>query len=677
MAAGEGLYAMKRGPAKQDDCSLLPTQPMPTARWSVHALLWVDKSPRAWNEPLALLANMGCVASVNVACAEDIDRAAIRVTHPKIKFLKATDPVAASREMVRDERDLFLFVAAPVRPSPDALDLAGQWMSDDPRIGTISFLSNAGGYISFPHRNTGTPFGVDEHDEVSLTALLRSRRGPYPGPAPLPVAEGAMVLVNRSILEVCDGLDDAGTGNLSYALAELSLRGARRGFNSFLDPFTFVSVPFDSVEPFQSVLADPSYRAFLQARHKHFPAVHDTERDRGNSILAQTLDSARANATGLRVLIDGSALGPKEMGTQMLIVNLSKALADRKEIQFVAVAVPDPRNIPAYARELVTMRKIRLVTVGELDFPDAPYVDIIHRPFQPSSPIPWDRWRQLAKRSIITVQDLIAYRNAAYFSDWGGWNQYRENFGRQVSQCDAVISISRDVVNSIKEERMPIEDERIFVVENGADARSKDEPTRVPDAILDRGWASCTYLFVLGATYAHKNRDLALRVWAQLRARGHKHKLVLVGASVPYGSTRTEEILLSTPELLKDILNLPEVSSDERNWLLANAGLAVYLTSAEGFGQVPFEAARMGVPTLHVSFGPLRELIDDASLPSSYEIGSLVSRAEALISDVDASAAAVKAALKSIDRLTWAETARKSVEAYFDVLANPARAHRI
>jgi len=638
----------------------------------IDVLLWVDKAPRAWNEPIASLLRMDCIRTIHVGFASNLDGSNILNQDDRV-ILHDRPLVEVARTVFAAADDLVLFVLHPMRASVDALDLAIGWMADDPRIATMSFLSNDAGSFSFPHRNNGTAFGVEGHDEASLTKLLRRKARKDARPVPIQVPDGSMSLVSRAMWEVCGELDDYGTDNLALALADLSMKAAKRGFNSYLDVQTYITVPWDGLGPYSSILLNPEARHALHQRHSHFPANYDIERTRPNSVLAEELDSARAKATGIRVLIDGSALGPTEMGTQLLIMKLSEALAQRDEIQKLVLAVPNPAILPAYAASLANLGKIQLVFAGHLDFPDAPHVDIIHRPYQPNGPIPWDRWRALAKRSIITVQDLIAYRNATYFQNFDEWLNYRDNFLRQVAKTDAVVSISHDVAVVMKEERLPIEQARVHVIENGADARTKDQPVRVPDALLDRGWANSQFLFVLGATYAHKNRDLALRVWARLRAKGYPHKLVMAGASVPFGSTRIEECLATTPDLAEHILTLPDIASAERNWLLANSSLAVYLTAAEGFGQVPFEAARLDVPSLFVSFGPLRELIEDDTLPQSYDLDGLVARAETLLTDEQAARAAIRGVLKNIDGLTWAETARKTVEAYLEILAHPAR----
>lgn len=656
----------------------LPKEPqdlVDAATPKVAVMVWIERAGHAWNETVAALLKIESIAEIHVGFGGEQTPAMLRKSDPRIIVHPDASMLDLAAKIHGTGCPYVLFVTWPVCPPCDALDLAIGWMQADPRIGTMSFLSNSAGSFSFPHRNSGSPVGVDGHDERSLTELLRKQQ--HKKPTPVQVADGAMVLASRAVWEVCGELDDFETDNGALAVADLSLRAAKRGFNSYLDSYTFVTVPWDGVGPFSSVLTNADSRHALHMRHPHFPGGYDVEQNRPNSVLGEALDSARAKAMGLRVLIDGSLLGPKEMGTQLLIQKLSTALAARPEIQFVAVGVPNPAALPKYAQELNDIPKIQLVPAGQLDFPGAPYVDIVHRPYQPTAPIPWERWHALAKRTVITVQDLIAYRNGAYFQNFEEWMRYRDNFLRQVSQVDAVISISHDVLEVIGEERLPIDRSRVFVVENGADARSKDEPTRIPDAFLKRGWASNSFLFVLGATYAHKNRDLAMRVWARLRAKGFPHKLVMAGANVPYGSNRVEESLYITPELEDHLLVLPDVSSEERNWLSRNSSLAVYLTAAEGFGQMPFEAARVDVPALYVSFGPLRELIEDPTAPSSFDIDGLVDRAEALLTDHLLAKSAIAGVQKNIDQLTWAETARKTVDAYYDILSQQSRVLRI
>jgi len=62
--------------------------------------------------------------------------------------------------------------------------------------------------------------------------------------------------------------------------------------------------------------------------------------------------------------------------------------------------------LPAYAHDLLYDSKIRLYDAHDLLFIGADQADIVHRPFQPDRPIPWARWRSLAKRVVVTLHPV-------------------------------------------------------------------------------------------------------------------------------------------------------------------------------------------------------------------------------------------------------------------------------
>ena len=652
---------------------LVLSAPSPTATAAtasaapiVCALVMIDGPIDLWLETIINLAHMDGLARLCLAgpgLAQPLPEALEQCT---LSVIEADDLKGATAEL-SERFDLLLVVTAPVVASADALSRASKWMAKDPRFATVSFLSNTAGYLSFPYHNRETPVGPDMHNETTLTRHLRET-APDQGPVPISIPEGGMILVSAGALDVCSGFASASGLPAASAVLEFGLRASRRGFNNFLDCGTYVTRPWESPRHLGSVVALDAVRDYLSTLHHFFPALHDDEIGNVTSPLNQALDLARAKVMGLRILIDGSVLGPQEMGTQLLIVALSQALAAEPGVGWIGVGVPDPHNLPAYARVLAATPKINLLRIGDLDFPDAPHVDIIHRPFQPTGPIPWQRWRELSKRSVITIQDLIAYRNGAYFRNYSDWGGYRRNLKYQVSQADAIFSISKDVVNPILEERLPVSADAVHVVENGIDYRSGDQPARIPAAMLDH--PAARFMIVLGATYTHKNRDLAIRVWMKLKERGHRIVLVLVGATVPFGSTRIEEaVLLLGPR--DDVVNLPSVSGEERNWLLKHMDLALYTTAAEGFGQIPFEAAQFDKPSLYVSFGPLKELIGDDEAPETFMLDDLVARAEQLLTEPDAAARAIQKIRDKIGVYSWQQTAKRSVEAYFKILSRP------
>ena len=147
--------------------------------------------------------------------------------------------------------------------------------------------------------------------------------------------------------------------------------------------------------------------------------------------------------------------------------------------------------------------------------------------------------------------------------------------------------------------------------------------------------------------------------------------LVLVGAAVPYGSSRVAEAT-AVHQSDRGLYVLPDVSGPERNWLLHHAEAVVYPTSAEGFGLVPFEAARFGTPTVNVDFGPLAEVNPTTTGgPSTWAGDEFATSIIELLDDPSRRAARVEATLRSGAHYTWAATAANLVAAYRDILSRP------
>lgn len=579
---------------------------------------------------------------------------------------------AAVLAMFKDfpELDALLLVTAPVSVPQGMLDRALAWMGEDPRIATISFLSNAAGVLSFPHRNTANAHGIPGHDEHSVTAALRELE-PDAGAVPIPMPAGPAILISRAVLASVGGFDPALDPHPRESIAELALRASRRGFQHRLDAGTYVTAQWFEGFPAVEATEDDGARHRLHQIESSFPALYDQQKQVDVSPAAIAMNVARSKVVGLRILIDGSCLGPMEMGTQVQTVELIRALARRQDVCSIGVAVPHAR-MPAYASDLMLDGKVQVYDAHDLQFTGAGMVDILHRPFQPDRAIPWARWRSLAKRVVVTLQDLIAYRIGAYHPTGNDWLQYRHNIADACARADTVIAISEDTRRSIEEERLNIAREQVFTVKNGSNHLDASALEEVPPVLVEKGMVALSFILVLGATYAHKNRDIAIRVWQRLRERGHQVALVMAGANVPKGSSRVEEALArrAGDDLL---VTMPDVSSGVRTWLLRHASVVLYPTSAEGFGLIPFEAAAMGTPTAHVNFGPLRELIDDPGVPGHWSVDELADYTQELMTNPTAARENISRILRAGASLTWDETARGLVDAYRKSLARAPR----
>jgi glycosyltransferase involved in cell wall biosynthesis len=641
---------------------------MPGRAGTYTAFAWVRADVDTWLPAIARLLEAPDCERVLVAVGptRSLDRLP---GDDRLEIISAgsfADTVGSLPEAVRGP---VLLMTSPVLVPEAGLGTAIEAMDGDARVVSVSFLSNAAGHLSFPHKNKPTQYSLEGHDETTLTRLLRSTE---PGLDPVPIAApaGAATLVSRDCLVMTRGPDDLFAGSPEAAVVEMVMRAQRRGLRAVLDPSTYVTRLWEGDHWGTPPMNDETVRSRLYSLHPTVLKLHDVQKRRPDSPLGLAMATARAKVRGLRILIDASCLGPIENGTQVQTLALVEALARRDDVKSIGVGIHG--SVPRYAERVLGHSKVRVVTMSRQRFPEGERADVLHRPFQPGGGLPWMNWRRSADRVLVTLQDLIAYSVGAYHDRPKAWMRYRRGIQQSVRQADGLIVISHDVAGDLRRERLPIVTERTFVVENGTDHLAGDEADAFPTELLARGWAARDFLVVLGANYSHKNRDIAIRVHKLLREQNPSLGLVLAGVAVAEGSSRVVESIE-----LRDtsgVVTLPDVTSEERNWLLRHASICLYPTSNEGFGLVPFEAARFGTPTVFTRVGPLAEVLDGVPVVASgWDPEELAACCQRILDDPQLATEQVTATLKCGSRYTWDETAARLVRAYRELLAQPVR----
>jgi glycosyltransferase involved in cell wall biosynthesis len=563
-----------------------------------------------------------------------------------------------------------LLVTAPIVVPLHVLDPALALADSDLRCASVSFLSNAAGYLRFPSGGAGVDHSVAAPDESVITARLRRKRKAL-SPIPIPYAAGPAVLITRQGLSLIGSPASRDCGAPSAVLLEYSARSRGHGMVDYLDPSTFITLL--EVDLFRASDCHQTTTTGHRALHPQAEALAlaATEPREEDSGLLDVLQTARAAHFGLRISVDATCLGPWEMGTQVTILALIEALADQPEVSSVGVAVADP--LPSYARTKLNSPKVHVQVVADGDFTRLPPADVFHRPYQPSPGVRLDSWRRAGRRTVVTMLDVIAYQVPGYHESDEAWFAYRQSVRSACRVVDGVIAISNHVRDAVAAERLAIDPERVFVVPTGTSHLRGDEAEAMPDELLYRGFTGENFLLVLGTDYTHKNRDLAIRTLEVLITRGHDLSLVIAGVHVPQGSSRIAEAFASAPQLR--VHTLPSVTSAARNWLLRHAALVLYPTSAEGFGLVPDEAAAFGTPTVFVPFGPFAERYGDLpGLPRLWTSEAFADAAELLLGEPAAARAQVAAIVnRGGDRCDWAAVARTTLSAYWSLLERPPR----
>jgi glycosyltransferase involved in cell wall biosynthesis len=593
-----------------------------------------------------------------------------------VDFFPAHELAGLLRAVTRAiEGHHLVVVSEPALAPVGFLDPALAALDADLRLAAVSFLSNHAGHLSFPVRNVPTHHQVEDLDEQMITDRLRNL-SPSLAVAAVAVPAGPITVLSRWALSAnaaFHGSTRESFEDSTLTIAAWALDAQRRGFVCAVDPSTFVTRPYDLAPPAIDPLADPKGRHWINF---HFPgctARIDEERASAESPLALVHRTAAAKVRGLRIGIDGSCLGPKEMGTQVQTLALVDALCRRDDVTGVVVGLRGP--VPDYARNVLSRSKITVHGSADLARDHVGELDVIHRPYQPDWSLPFDSWREAAARVVLTLQDLIAYQVGSYHPTSDTWLEYRRDIRAAAAGADGLVVISEDTHRYLAFEGVPVDPSNVFVVPNGTDHLTGAETALAPRELLDRGFLARQFLAVLGANYSHKNRDLAIEAWRLVRAEYPEMAIVLVGAAVPFGSSRRQESVL--PEDVagdNGVFVLPDVTSAERNWVLRHADVVLYPTSAEGFGLVPFEAARFGTPLVEVAFGPLEEVAPDLPVAAAdWSPPAIAAATLALLGDPALGREQVEALLKAGGEYTWDRTAAGLVDAYRTLLSRPVR----
>jgi len=202
----------------------------------VAAFYVADASDEGWITSARLLVGKGQIDAVVGGPGARSDRA---VKELGVDFIAANSGASFLNTVWTRFGTHVLAISQGVVLPSGFLALALAAVNSDPRIATVSFLSNDAGFLSFPHRNRGQMGSIHGHDETSLTRRLRSLP-PAPALANVPFAAGALVLVWRTALGIVGVLEDAPSKDLAPAIADLSLKARLRGFADLVDCGTYV-----------------------------------------------------------------------------------------------------------------------------------------------------------------------------------------------------------------------------------------------------------------------------------------------------------------------------------------------------------------------------------------------------------------------------------------------------
>jgi GT2 family glycosyltransferase len=540
-------------------------------------------------------------------------------------------------------------------------------------VASATSLTNHGTILSVPDRNrprASLPGGLLPAEAARRVAAGSLRLHPS-----IPTAIGHCMYLRRHALDLVGGFDetfDPGYGEE----VDWSQRALSHGLRHVCadDVFTYHRGGASFGLAPEVKARQDRHEAIVRRRYPWYGKWVETAQLDPASPLADALAAARRALLGVTVGVDALCLGPDQMGTQHIVMDTLRALARYPGIDRLVAFVPPAA--PAYVDELrAELAGVEFVELerGDLDH-HAAAVDVVYRPYQVTSLADLDVLERVAERFVVNQLDTIAFENPAYFASDERWLAYRDATRLALELAHGVAFLSEAGRRATHAQGLLSGRAAEAVVGCGVDGApgTEDGPEAAPAGL---GPGDEGFLLCLGASYLHKNRPFAVEVWTELRRRGWEGRLVLAGPTPPHGNSLAREAelrLAMAGDVRADLITLGTVSEDEKRWLYRHAALVLYPSSVEGFGLVPFEAARFGVPTLSTRGAGLDEVLPPGlTVLDGFDVARGADAAWGLLHDRVAAKELVEALRVEAESRPWDATALFLVALFGQALRRP------
>ena len=344
------------------------------------------------------------------------------------------------------------------------------------------------------------------------------------------------------------------------------------------------------------------------------------------------------------VVIDADVLGRQRTGDETHVAGLLRELAGTPGLRLAAVTrrpdlVPeeiDPVELPA--RSQVGRMAVRLPRLLRRLRPALAH---FQHSLALACPCP----------AVVTVHDLSFERDGSLMS-LRDRTIFRAVVPRSARRAARVLAVSEQTKRDLIE-LYGLPEEKIVVTPNGID------PVFTPDGPSPHRHP---YLLFVGALQPRKDPQAAIDGLALLG--DGDFRLVLVG---PDKGGRAEAERAAARNGLRARVDFRgHVPQDELAALYRGAACLVFPSRYEGFGLPVLEAMASGTPVVATTAGALPEVAGDAAiLVEERNPVALAGGIERALADRER---LVAAGLVRAKQFTWAETARRTLEVYRELL---------
>lgn len=357
-------------------------------------------------------------------------------------------------------------------------------------------------------------------------------------------------------------------------------------------------------------------------------------------------------------------------------------------LDYSSAASPQPSGIGRYARQLSRCLE-RLAPNGQIQYliKANQWRHRGHLPYWVRPKVGWyetSLWKPLGhldllhgldgrlppllgRPGVVTFHDLAPFRLSleGITSNRFLFKKFKD-YTESLRRADLVLAVSQTTARDL-EELFKVPRSRIRVTPLGVESRFK--PTSDEQVLKRHGLDGLagSYLFYLGGLSRRKNLTRLIQAYGRSQV-GRQLPLVLAG-SLSFGNQEILDQLVELPPTHR-VLLIGSVPEADLPALYSQAAGFLFPTLYEGFGLPILKAMACGTPVLTSTTGSAPEVAGGhALLADPYDLGSL----SAAIEDLPYLSPEERQAARGHARsFTWEQTARRTVRAYSEVLAQGA-----
>jgi GT2 family glycosyltransferase len=498
-------------------------------------------------------------------------------------------------------------------------------------VATVTAMTNSGSIASVKLGLEELP----ELDEVALATLNTAiSENTHPENAEIPVGVGHCILITAKALSIVGKFDEMFAPGYGEEV-DFSIRATKYGLHHYLA--NTVVTHFGS-KTFGEKSTELKIQHDLLLAEKHPGYLQIVENFSRHSIEIEPMFiNVLSKYRGLRILIDARLMSAEGTGTSRLIENTLNVLCKDNHLR-ISILLRD-ENLNFWKKRLPS--NAMLISKKEIEA-TGQYFDIVYSPSQISEEETMFEYRFWGRRVVIQQLDFIAFDNWKYFASPESYTRYRNAVARTYAEADAVLYIS-EYVGKRADKLFKRASPNYKVIYCGTDHFLESTPA---DFEAER-------ILVIGAGFAHKNQKYALEIFNALKSKLRNPKLVFVGPKPTFGFDSDFWEFIEKGFSDSSIQYYRWLSDDDLQIQISKAQLILYPTTSEGFGFIPFEAAKMRRATLFNLNTSLSEFFEEVPTRLIYSLDTDVETIYDLLTKEDSYNSQVNFISEVGKKLTW------------------------